>query len=59
MSVTKEDYLRKQEVLKLWGQIVDLFATKSSVTTLQGYFTDGKAKKAIADGDGNTISPTY
>lgn len=59
MSVTKEDYLRKQEVLKLWGQIVDLFATKSSVTTLQGYFTDGKAKKAIADGDGNTISTTY
>jgi len=57
--MAKEDYLRKQEVLKLWGQIVDLFATKSSVTTLQGYFTDGKAKKAIADGDGNTISTSY
>ena len=41
------------------GQHGSYYATASSVTTLQGYFTDEKAKKAIADGDGNTISTTY
>lgn len=60
MSVTKHDYLRKQEVLKLWGQIVDLFATKSSVTTLEGYFNaSGYAKRAVADQNGLTIDTSY
>ena len=29
------------------------------ISTLQGYFTSGKANYAVADGDGNTISSTY
>jgi len=33
---TKEDYLRKQEVLKLWGQIVDLFLSVHGGTLNNG-----------------------
>lgn len=29
------------------------------IATLKGYFTDGAAKKAVADADGNEISSTY
>ena len=30
-----------------------------NISALQGYFTDDKARKAIADEDGNTIKVTY
>lgn len=35
------------------------YAVIGDVTTLQGYFTSGAAKKAIADGNGKNIASTY
>lgn len=32
---------------------------QEKISTLQGYFTDGKANKAVADGSGNDIVSTY
>lgn len=43
-----ENVLSEDGALKLWQQIVSLFAAKSSVTTLQSYFdADGAANKAV------------
>lgn len=36
-----------------------LTTANGNITTLQGYFTDGIAKKATADASGNTITSTY
>lgn len=36
-----------------------LVTEQGYIDTLQGYFTSGKANKAIADGDGNNIVATY
>ena len=38
---------------------VTLSTEQGYIDTLQGYFTSGKAKKAIADGNGNNIVDTY
>lgn len=34
-------------------------ATNAEVTTIKGYFTDGVANKALADGNGKKIADTY
>lgn len=34
-------------------------ATNAEVTTVKGYFTNGAANKALADGDGKKIADTY
>lgn len=44
---------------KLDGKDSSYFATSASVSTLQGYFTNGKANKAIADENGVNISSNY
>ena len=44
---------------KLDGHDSSYFATSASVSTLQGYFTNGKANKAIADENGENISSNY
>lgn len=58
LTAAQNDATSKVNAAKneLQGEIT---AVEGNVTTLQGYFTNGSAKKAIADKDGNEINTTY
>lgn len=56
-------YAKDSELTKAVNRISALETTISTeqghIDTLQGYFTNGAANKAIADGNGNNIANTY
>ena len=56
-------YAKDSELTKAVNRISALETTMSTeqghIDTLQGYFTNGAANKAIADGNGNNIANTY
>lgn len=52
-------YLTKTEASDTYATKTALDTTDGKVTTLQGYFSNGIAKKATADASGNTITTTY
>lgn len=58
LTAAQNDATSKVNAAKneLQGEIT---AVEGNVTTLQGYFTNGSAKKAIADKNGNAIDTTY
>ena len=58
LTAAQNDATSKVNAAKneLQGEIT---AVEGNVTTLQGYFTNGSAKKAIADKNGNDITTTY
>ena len=58
LTAAQNDATSKVNAAKneLQGEIT---AVEGNVTTLQGYFTNGAAKKAIADKNGNAIDTTY
>ena len=58
LTAAQNDATSKVNAAKneLQGEIT---AVEDNVTTLQGYFTNGAAKKAIADKNGNAIDTTY
>lgn len=58
LTAAQNDATSKVNAAKneLQGEIT---AVEGDVTTLQGYFTNGSAKKAIADKNGNAIDTTY
>ena len=57
LTAAQNDATSKVNAAKneLQGEIT---AVEGNVTTLQGYFTNGSAKKAIADKNGNDITTT-
>lgn len=52
-------YLTKTEASNTYATKTSLSATDGKVTTLQGYFSNGIAKKATADASGNVITTYY
>lgn len=52
-------YLTKTEASNTYATKTALNATDGKVATLQGYFSNGIAKKATADASGNVITSTY
>ena len=58
LTAAQNDATSKVNAAKneLQGEIT---AVEDNVTTLQGYFANGAAKKAIADKNGNAIDTTY
>ena len=58
LTAAQNDATSKVNAAKneLQGEIT---AVEGNVTNLQGYFTNGSAKKAIADKNGNAIDTTY
>lgn len=58
LTAAQNDATSKVNAAKneLQGEIT---AVEGNVTILQGYFTNGSAKKAIADKNGNDITTTY
>lgn len=58
LTAAQNDATSKVNAAKneLQGEIT---AVEGNVTNLQGYFTNGAAKKAIADKNGNAIDTTY
>ena len=58
LNAAKNDATSKVNAAKAELQ-EEVDAVETDVTTLKGYFTNGAAKKAIADKDGNAIDTTY
>lgn len=58
LTAAQNDATQKANAVKIELQ-EQLNLAESAVTTLQGYFTNGSAKKAIADKNGNDITTTY
>lgn len=50
---------KAKDAEKLDGHAASYFAIATDLSAIANYFTDGAAKKAIADGSGNNIASTY